>query len=368
LIENSFCVDRKEQVLRYNDRSLSINSARLDVLGVTDGSTVLLSPSTFSVRISLPCGSGGSTGSGGGGGGAGSGNVGVGVGVGVGGGGGGGGSGRSVMIRGVSSLTLIKDVKHSVEMLSGIAVQQQRLNFLESRDLDDMASLFDCGVTRGSFLFLTLWPEWDKVHAAVCCGDVHECMLELETHDRLAAECRTPSEAWTAAHRVWGQGNGPREEEQTGAARGGNNHDARSTRRKGGSLGWAALFHAAFLGDVDMCIALMRRGERPGSHAPACEINVDVLRRPGSAVTPSAAVDGSGRTPLHAAATKGHAACVAAMISHGTEFAAADWSGVTADVAAKRAGHVGCAEAISSASWLARLATRKHEARQHAIA
>lgn len=207
-------------------------------------------------------------------------------------------------------------------------MQQQRLHFLETKDITDDKRLFDYHVCGGATLTMTLYPNWKPMHHSAHHGITVRCLDQLQQsidHEH-AALMMTPA----AARRI-ASGEEIRKPVHT-------------------VCGWATLFYAAYRGQREVCAALVRFGVDPSSRQPgrAEEPN----RRPGSRVAVGVrAADGSGRSPLHAAAEQGHIGIVEDMLRAGANPCVADWDGATPEVLAKNARRYACAEALAIARW-----------------
>jgi ankyrin repeat protein len=213
--------------------------------------------------------------------------------------------------------------------VTGIPIQQQRLDFLEYRDLSDDKRLFDFNICGGATLILSLYPAWEPLYRDITRGNPSQCMRHLNEaiDNEHAALLLTPSAAKRMA-----------------------SGHASLDKPVHTILGWSALFYAAFRGERNTCGALMEFGVQPSSRQPGRRETV--ARRPGSRIAVgTSTADGSGRTPLHCAADQGHVSIVAEMIKMGADPSVNDWEGATAEMLAKSAGQYACAEALAIARW-----------------
>eukprot|EP00048_Salpingoeca_helianthica_P025057 m.37412 g.37412 ORF g.37412 m.37412 type:complete len:447 (-) comp9807_c0_seq2:45-1385(-) len=288
---------------------------------------------------------------------------------------------RSMVFKDVLLSDTVGRLKWRIEEHTGIAYVQQRLRYLEDYDLGDDARLYDCGVVPGAIMHVHLWSDWADVYDFVRDGNSEGLLRRLAAEAAAAAAAPGSSSAQaapagrsssapaspaphlapphasslapSAAHLAL-PGSPARTSTHTPAspartqlsplrassvASGRPSVDPRGPRPALGEGAWAALYLAAFEGSVRLCKQLVAMGIDPGR---------------GSAWRHSAR--GTGRTPIHAAAGRGHLKCLQELVSPRVAFCTMDLSGVTAEMWAKQNGHAACADLLAMARWDQRLA------------
>lgn len=276
-------------------------------------------------------------------------------------------------------------LKTRIEEQTGIAYAQQRLRYLEDYDLGDEMRLYDCGVVPGATLHVHFWSDWSGIYDSVrdCDSDTLLRLLGVDplfflrshstapatapgTSTRLAAPLASSS--LRSSHVTPGGGGGgvpaallsptqtishpanpttpsataTASATQTLSPRKNMSHglEVRSPLPSGlGEGAWAALYLAAFDGSVRLCRILVGLGLDPGRST--------FWRH---------SARGTGRTPIHAAAGRGHLACLQELVNPRVAFCVPDSSGMTAEMWAKQNGHAACADLLAMARWDQRLA------------
>lgn len=286
MIEKDFRVDRSDQILMLKGDILNRNDTRLDLLGVNHEDTITLHASGFIIRVRIPLR-------------------------------------PSIILRKVSSATSIREIKERLEDATGIVLQQQRIKYLEDKDLQNTSRLQDYNILSGSILVLHLWKEFAPIYRAVKLKEVGNTVWfvknQIESKPK-ALMSDVTAEAYQLAHGI---------------------DRAVGEYRPPSRLGWAALFLAAFYGETDIALKLMQMREEPGSFAPVSHGSLQHM--------------GTGKTPTHCAAQNGHLECLNAMLKAGAGFENVDNKGRSPEVLAKQRGNFTCAEALSLARWIKRV-------------